>query len=651
MVQVSPEIDAFLGRAIPSDGQPGVRFELERRLGVGGTAVAFLASRVSPEGQSPAVLKVILPAVAASHGSTAAMVVRKEAVALGRLNERVPPTPFVVRLMDTGALPYVFRGQHVDLPWLAIEFVDGGLEGTTLEERMTHTLRLTGKAFDRERAARAISHVCAGLADVHAVGVIHRDLTPNNVLCCGFGDSELFKLSDFGIARPAGVTDTFGPSVIGTPGYIAPEQLTDSASTSAGDIFALGCLVYFVLTGDHLFDVTNALELLASTQQNRRRSIREAPALSPELAGDDEACATIDAIIARATAHDPLRRPENPREIAAALAPLLLERKGSGSRRERATLMSAGQALGISRLSCIVRHPPGDDRILRSVGWDGDGHCLAASTRGLEYWNGSEWRVTETRDLPGGQDVRFVRRVAPGRWLLGGDHALLAEYSHSGVSRVMRGRDADATFLDASGNVADLAAVVAQRATGTIELCAAVGGRWLRPLPLPDAAFVSGLTQIDEERWLVVGRSRQGGGFVLAYSPLSWSVEPILTPPTRAWVACTARAERDIVLAVGTDGSVLRMERGVVDGRIIAERPSLASVSIDVLDREWAGGIGELWCSIAGGDWARVWRDATWDRPFVSLFADVASVVAMSVDGGVLECRPGLPSTPPGRTR
>ncbi|MFZ5890217.1 MAG: serine/threonine-protein kinase [Myxococcota bacterium] len=651
MIQVSPEIDAFLGRAIASEGQPGVRFELERRLGVGGTAAAFLASRVSREGQSPAVVKIILPEVAASHGSTAAMVVRKEAVALGRLNERVPPTPFVVRLMDTGTVPYVFRGKAIDLPWLAIEFVDGGIEGTTLEERVDHTLNLTGKAFDRERAARAISHVCAGLGDVHAVGVIHRDLTPNNVLCCGFGDSELFKLSDFGIARPAGVTDTFGPSVIGTPGYISPEHLTQASTTPAGDIFALGCLIYFLLTGDHLFDVNNALEMLRRSQGTERRSIADAPALAPELAQDREACQIIDAMIARATAADPVRRPENPREISAVLAPLLLERKNSASRRERATLMSAGQALGISRLSCIVRHPPGDERILRSVGWDGDGHCLAASTRGLEYWNGSEWKLTPTRDLPVGQDVRFVRRVAPGRWLLGGDQALLAEYSHSGVSRVMRGRDADASFLDASGNVTDLAAVVAQRASGGIELQAAVGGRWLRPLPLPDAAYVSGLTQVDEERWLVVGRSTQGGGFVSLYSPLAWTIESIQAPATRAWVACTARSERDVVLAVGTEGTVLRMERGIIDGRVIAERPNLASVSVDVLDREWAGGVGELWCSIAGGDWSRVWHDPAWNRPFVSLFADVSSVVAMSVDGGVLECRPGLPSAPPTRSR
>ena len=119
-------------------------------------------------------------------------------------------------------------------------------------------------------------------------------------------------------------------------------------------------------------------------------------------------------------------------------------------------------------------------------------------------------------------------------------------------------------------------------------------GRWLKPLPLTDIAYVAGLTQVDDERWLVVGRLLHGGGFVSLYSPLAWSLEPLSAPPTRAWVACAARTERDLVLAVGAEGSVLRMERGVIDGRLIPERPSLASVSVDVLDREWAGAAGEL---------------------------------------------------------
>jgi serine/threonine protein kinase len=585
------------------------------------------------------VVKIILPEVVQGHGGTAATVVRKESVALGRLNEKVPPTPFVVRLMDVGTVNHMYRGQEIALPWLAIEYVDGGIEGTTLEERMARSIELTGAAFDRERAARAISHVCEGLRDVHAVGVIHRDLTPNNVLCCGFGESEMFKLSDFGIARPAGVSDTFGPSVIGTPGYICPEQISEGKSSNAGDIFSLACLAYFVVTGEHLFDITNAFEMIKRVSQQERRSILEASALVKELRADPAACQVFDQLIARATSADPTRRPEDPREIASALVPLLLQRAGSGSRRERATLMSAEAAPGLARLNWVVRHPPGDDRIVHSAGWDADGHCLAATTRGLEYWDGSQWKAAPTLDLPLDKNLRFVRRMGPGRWLLGGDNALLAEYSHSGVSRVMRGKDPSVSFLEASGNVADLAVVIGSRPDAPPELLAVIGGRWLKPFSSPEIAYIAGLVPIDEERWLVIGRTKNASGFVAIYSPLSWSLEFLRAPETRAWVACTARAERDIVVAVGAEGSVLRIERGVIDGRVIHERPNLASVSVDVLDREWAGAAGALFCSIAGGDWRRVYDNADWNRPFVSVFADVSSVVALSVDGGVLECR------------
>jgi hypothetical protein len=545
----------------------------------------------------------------------------------------------VVRLMDVGTLAFPWRGSELALPWLAIEYVNGGMEGTTLEDRVARSIELTGAAFDRERAARVLGHMCAGLSEVHSVGVIHRDLTPNNVLCSGFGDAEVFKLSDFGIARPAGLSDTFGPSVVGTPGYICPELVSDASSGPAGDIFSLGCLVFFVLTGEHLFDVQNVVEMMTLLNQPKRRSILTARALAPDLRSDTDLCETLDLWIARATATDPTRRPSAPRELAAGLVPLLLERATLGSRKRRATMMSEQLAPALPELTWVVRHPPGDDCVVHSVGWDGDGHCLAATTRGLLYWNGSEWRPAPARDLPIDRGLKFVRRIGPGRWLVGGNDALLAEYSQSGVSRVMRGKDPSVSFLDASGNVADLAVVVGSRPNAPPELIAAAGGHWLKPLPVTAAAYISGLAPLDDERWLVVGRATHGGGFLALYSPLAWTLELLEGPPTRAWVACAARPEHDLVVAVGMEGSVLRVQRGSLEGRTLTERPNLSSVSVDVLDREWAGATAELWCSVGGGNWRRVFQDANWDRPFVSVFADVSWVVAMSVDGGILECR------------
>src|SRR5215207_4873340 len=128
--------DPFVGLEVASERHRGVSFKIERQLGEGATAVAYFATRSAPEGSSPVVLKVILPNVIRQSGDTARMVVQKESIALGRINERVPPCPFVVRLLDVGNLPYRSLGQTMELPWLAIEYVHGGQEGTKLEDRV-----------------------------------------------------------------------------------------------------------------------------------------------------------------------------------------------------------------------------------------------------------------------------------------------------------------------------------------------------------------------------------------------------------------------------------------------------------------------------------------------------------------------------------
>ena len=111
--------DPFIGTTVPSELRPGVVYRIERRIGDGGTAIAYFSSRFGPEGTSPAVLKIIQPSIIARAGDLAEMVVRKEAVALGRINERVPPCPSVVRLLDAGSLDFGGHGKPMRLPWLS----------------------------------------------------------------------------------------------------------------------------------------------------------------------------------------------------------------------------------------------------------------------------------------------------------------------------------------------------------------------------------------------------------------------------------------------------------------------------------------------------------------------------------------------------
>src|SRR4051794_20690917 len=98
-------VPTLLGATLVSEPGSGVRYLIDRKIGEGGTASAFLAARHAPEGVTPVVVKVVHIQLVMQAKDTAHMLVRKEAVALGRMNETVPQTPFVVRLVDAGQHP------------------------------------------------------------------------------------------------------------------------------------------------------------------------------------------------------------------------------------------------------------------------------------------------------------------------------------------------------------------------------------------------------------------------------------------------------------------------------------------------------------------------------------------------------------------
>jgi serine/threonine protein kinase len=642
MQSVAPGADPFIGTTVPSDLRPGVVYRIERRLGDGGTAIAYFASRFGPEGTSPAVLKIIQPAIIAKAGDVAEMVVKKEAVALGRINERIPPCPSVVRLLDTGTLEYSGRGLKLRLPWLALEYVHGGPEGVTLEERVQRSVRDTGFGLAPERVLRLLEQLTEGLSEIHAAGVIHRDLNPNNVLCCGSGASEMFKISDFGIARPLGMQATFGSEAIGTPGYIAPEQLgrSDTPVTFAADIFSAGALMFYVITGQDLFQ--GGMMAMVAASSPERRSIRSSPHLPPEIKEDAEICAGLDHALALATSPEVARRPASPRAFAASLKSWLTSCPPT-----RRTQVPAGPAPAVSlpRWSFGMRHPPDGRRLLLRLGWDSDGHCLAATTEGLAYFDGTAWNDVPASQLGGIKPVRFVASAGAGRWLIGGDGGAVAEYSRAGVTRLLRAEDPNLTLLDASGELTDLAVTMATKQGSPPLLAAISGGRWLKPMPVPGAASLTDLCRLSETRWLVVGRGVNGQAMASIYAPLRFELECLAPMPGRALLSCSSRPERELAVAVGSQGAVLRIERGEVRPAHLTDGIDLAAVTVDVLGSAWAGGAGALWLGGADGGWVRAWSHSDWRTPFVSIFAEPGRVVAATADGAILEGRVSAETT------
>jgi hypothetical protein len=613
--------------------------------------VAFYAEREAQEGVTPAVLKVVRPEIVGSAGPTAHLMIQKEAIALGRLNERVPSTPFVVRFLDTGMLPMPSHAQMV-LPWIALEYVHGGTEGTTLEERVTYCVRHTRFGFDPARAAHAIECIAAGLAAIHEVGVIHRDITPGNVLCCGFGASEIFKIADFGIARPSGVTATFGSVMLGTPGYAPPEQCFPSATADAGpwtDVFSFACLVYYLLTGEQYFRTNNFGQSVLLIRDTKRRSVLEAPALSPEIRENALVCRAVDLALARATTMNTAERFPDAHMFASSLvAPL---RATAGPRSQRASdryVASVANRRDLATLSgwtWTIRHPPGDDRLVRSVAWDGDAHCLAVTIDGLAFWNGTAWLPVRARFGSGGDALTSVHLVRPGQWLVGGKRGLFALLGTDGSERLFHGPDHEELALVA-GDPDDLAVVVAETPDGRPWLRSVAAGRFFKPVPLGTARVVSSMARVDDTRFLLCGRTTHGAGFAAVYSALDFEVTFVPAPPSDAFTACAGHVDRALGVAAGRGGATIRFDGSSARASRVEGGHDLASAAMDVQGRAWVGGAGRLWSEDAdpGATWRPAWQNTSWRTPFVAIHADVGVVTAVTVDGAIVEGRTMIPA-------
>ena len=208
----------------------------------------------------------------------------REARAASRLNH-----PHILSVIDFGRT----KG---GLLYLVSEFLDG----TNLFE-----LSRGEESMPLYRAVNIFHQVLAGVEEAHMGGVIHRDLKPENIIVIPLRSGEDFvKILDFGIAA---LTDREAVKItqegvfLGTPGYMAPEVIDGASSSERSDIYALGCILYEILTGVDLFDADNLVDMLES---HRCKSPPLLADTAPQL-GNLEA---LDRIIQRALAKKPEAR-------------------------------------------------------------------------------------------------------------------------------------------------------------------------------------------------------------------------------------------------------------------------------------------------------------------------------------------------------
>jgi serine/threonine protein kinase len=638
--------DTFIGRTITSEMHADVGYHVTRLLGQGATARAYFAFRITPYGQTPVALKIILPQIAQTASDVGDLVIQKEAVALGRLNERIPRCPNVVRFIDTGVLTFPYPGYSLQLPWLALEFVDGGTEGTLLEDRIAYSLRHTGFGFDVARAARVVDGMARGLDEIHAVGVLHRDLKPTNVLCCGGGDTEICKIADFGFARPMGLSATFGAIAVGTPGYTAPEQmLADRGSIGPeADVFALAAITYFVLTGEDYFKSESAPDAYQEFRRKQRRSLTEAAGLCPELREQPAAVRGIDQALARATAFQADARPPSAGEFAATILPWLAHAPASVHLSERwlESIRSVPTTSTQVSSNWIVRHPPGDDRLILGAAWNADGHCLAATTNGLEYFDGVNWSHLPEADVLAQRRALHVKRRSPTTWLVTTTRSRIVEVAREGTHILTDGRDTDVDLLDVDGDIDDLAVAIGEAKGRAPLLCTRIGRHWIRSLELKEVSHLSAVTRVDATRWLLTGRDHHGRAWAGIHYPLDMRVTSLPVPESRALVACTSRRGRALAVAVGSNGLVLCYDgdRSLTSTTTLPGADDLSAVAVDVAGSIWVASVGRLVTFTAPAhQFFTAWQNPSWEVPFVSLHAELGHLFALTVDGAVLEGR------------
>lgn len=199
--------------------------------------------------------------------------------------------PNVVNVFD--------QGQDGDATYLVMEY----LPGITLRDLLKEFTRLTPA-----QTIEILHPILSGLAAAHDAGIVHRDIKPENVL---LADDGRIKIGDFGLARASSANTTTGQALLGTIAYLSPELLTRGVADARSDIYAIGIMMFEMLTGAQPFHGERPIQIAYQhTNDNVPLPSSIEKDIPPEL----------DELVLWATEKDPASRPSNARELLARLS-------------------------------------------------------------------------------------------------------------------------------------------------------------------------------------------------------------------------------------------------------------------------------------------------------------------------------------------
>ena len=308
---VSARVVYGLGREVAAARRAG-SYQLEELLGQGGMGEVWRARHHMLA--RPAAIKLIKRDLTGGTdqrvATDAVQRFAREAQAIASLR-----SPHTVELFDFGTAD---NGAF----YFAMELLDG-LDADTLVRRFG--------PVPAERAIHLLSQVCHSLSEAHSRGLVHRDVKPANVFVCRYGEEvDFVKVLDFGIVKESAreVGDpglTNAGEIQGTPAFLAPEQALGTTDLDGRcDIYATGCLAYWLLTAQHVFTADTPVALLVHHVQTTPTP----PSARTELAVP----AALDEIVLACLAKDPTERPQTARELARLLGTVELKEEWTEER-------------------------------------------------------------------------------------------------------------------------------------------------------------------------------------------------------------------------------------------------------------------------------------------------------------------------------
>ncbi len=266
--QRADRIFSALAEALPGTVLDG-KYQLDEKIGSGGFGVVFRATHLAMK--RPIAIKIFKP-MPGNDSDEALERFQLEAKSACRIDH-----PNTVTVLDSGI-------STDGIAYLVMEL----LQGHTLTKELKARGHLT-----LERTAQILVAVCDVMAKAHSLGIVHRDIKPDNIFIHKNSEGEIIKLIDFGIAKLIQSSEsldiqvlTATGGIIGTPVYMAPERFQGKSYNERSDIYSLGIMLYEMLSGKQPFQVTSKdiFELVNSRLNKKPISLKEQlPSISPEV--------------------------------------------------------------------------------------------------------------------------------------------------------------------------------------------------------------------------------------------------------------------------------------------------------------------------------------------------------------------------------